>query len=137
MRILLLGFLGLVTYSSAGGSMAQEINVLELSRASGVMLATQSGSSKGSGFFVGDQYVLTCFHVVAALSVHGSAINWSLHPDLHVSLPSGETIRGTVISVPTPADPSPLVQDFAFREACDQAYEELRYSPTSVRQRKR
>jgi hypothetical protein len=52
-----------------GDPIAQGINVLELSRDSAVMLVSQTGNSKGSGFFVGDQYVLTCFHVVAALSV--------------------------------------------------------------------
>lgn len=93
--------------------MAQGASLLELSRDSGVMLISQSRNSKGSGFFVGDQYVLTCFHVVAALSVQGSTVNWSLYPDLQVALPSGETIGATVISVPTEADPSPLIQDFA------------------------
>jgi S1-C subfamily serine protease len=62
---------------------------------------------------VGDQYLLTCFHVVAALSVQGPVINWALYPDLQVALTSGEIISATVVSVPTQADPSPLVQDFA------------------------
>src|SRR3990172_8653845 len=93
--------------------MAQGTNVLELSRTSGVMLVSQSGNSKGSGALIGDQHVLTCFHVVAAPSVQGSTVNWSLHPDLQVVLPSGETISGTVVSVPTQADASPLSQDFA------------------------
>ncbi len=58
--------------------------------------------------------MLTCFHVVAALSGEGSTLKWSLHPDLQVVLPSGEMISGTVVSVPTQADMSPLSQDFAF-----------------------
>ncbi|HEV2054973.1 MAG TPA: serine protease [Methylomirabilota bacterium] len=94
--------------------MAQGMNVLELSRTSGVMLVSQSGNSKGSGAFIGDQHVLTCFHVVAALSAQGPTVNWTLYPDLQVVLPSGETISGTVVSVPTQADTSPLLQDFAF-----------------------
>ncbi|MDO9230680.1 MAG: serine protease [Syntrophales bacterium] len=113
MRILLASLLGFVALSSAGGSMAQGTNVLELSRTSGVMLVSQLGNSKGSGALIGDQYVLTCFHVVAVLSVQGSTINWSLHPDLQVVFPSGETISGAVVSVPTQADASPLSQDFA------------------------
>lgn len=96
-----------------GRTLAQSVSTLELSRASGVLLVSQGGNSKGSGAFIGDQQVLTCFHVVATLSVQGQNINWALHPDLQVTLPSGETIAGTVVSVPTQADPSPLVQDFA------------------------
>ena len=88
--------------------------MISLSRDSGVKLVSQSGNSGGSGFFVGDQLVLTCFHVVAALSAQDSSINWSLYPDLEAVLPSGETIGATVVSVPTQEDPSPLTQDFAF-----------------------
>jgi hypothetical protein len=55
--------------------MAQGTNVLELSRTSGVMLVSQSKNSKGSGALIGDQHVLTCFHVVATLSVQGSTVN--------------------------------------------------------------
>jgi S1-C subfamily serine protease len=104
---------GLATFLSIGSSMAQGPNILELSRTSGVMLVSQSGSSKGSGALIGNQHVLTCFHVVAALSVQGSTLNWSLYPDLQVVFPSGETISGTVVSVPTQGDSSPLGQDFA------------------------
>ena len=93
--------------------MAQSTTVLELSRTSGVLVVSQSGNSKGSGAFIGDQHVLTCFHVVAALSVQGSTVTWTLHPDLQVVLPSGETIGATVVSMPTQADASPLLQDFA------------------------
>ena len=93
--------------------MAKETNVLELSRDSGVMLISHSGNSKGSGFFIDDQHVITCFHVVAALSLQGSTLNWTLYPDLQVGLQLDETIGATVVSVPTQADPSPLLQDFA------------------------
>lgn len=113
MRILWVVFLGLLTCFPMGGCIAQGTDVLELSRNSGVMLSSQSKNSKGSGFFVGDQHVLTCFHVVAALVVQGSTVNWNLHPDLQVILPSGETISASVVSVPTQADPNPLLQDFA------------------------
>ena len=93
--------------------MAQGTNIIELSRTSGVMIVSQSGNSKGSGVLIGDQHVLTCFHVVADVSVQGSTVNWSLHPDLQMVLPSGETISATVVSVPTQADTSPLSKDFA------------------------
>lgn len=103
----------LVLGVQSGGAMAQQTDVLQLSRSSGVKLISQSGKSSGSGFFVGDQYVLTCFHVVAAIAVQGDKINWKFHPDLQVIVPSGEAIEGTVMSAPTQADASPLMQDFA------------------------
>jgi S1-C subfamily serine protease len=113
MRIHLVSLLGWLAFLTMGGAMAQVTNVLEVSRDSSVKLTSQSGNSSGSGFLINDQYVLTCFHVLAALSAQGSAINWSLYPDLQVTLSSGETIAATVVSVPTQADPSPVLQDFA------------------------
>lgn len=94
--------------------MAQETNVLQLSRSSSVRLISQAAQSSGSGFFLGDDFVLTCFHVVASISVEGNNVNWTLYPDLQVVTPSGETISATVVSVPTQTDASPLMQDFAF-----------------------
>jgi S1-C subfamily serine protease len=93
--------------------MAQGTNILELSRTSCVMLISKSGNSKGSGALIGDQQVLTCFHVVAAVSVHDSTVNWNVYSDLQVVLPSGETIDATVASLPTQTDVSPVLQDFA------------------------
>jgi hypothetical protein len=93
--------------------MAQGTTVLELSRQSTVKLVSQTGNSSGTGFFIDDRYLLTCFHVVAALSVQGPTVNWCLYPDLKAELPTGETIDGAVVTPPTQADPSPLTQDFA------------------------
>ena len=107
-------FAGLLAVILHGEATADGINVLQLSRDSGVKLVSQSGNSSGSGFFVADQYVLTCFHVVAALTLQGSSVNWRLYPDLQAVLRSGEIISATVASVPTQADASPLLQDFAF-----------------------
>lgn len=120
MRISWTGFVGLiacaltnVACSTTGGLMAERNDLLELSQDSGVMVVSRSANSKGSGFFIEDQYVLTCFHVVASLTGEGTAVNWTLHPDLQIVLSSGEMIDATVVSVPTQADPTPLTQDFA------------------------
>lgn len=90
-----------------------KMNMLGLSHDSTVMIMSMAGNSKGTGFLVGDEYIITCFHVVAGLSVQGTSINWNLHPDLQVMLPSGDVIGGTVISVPSQNDVTPLTQDFA------------------------
>ena len=103
----------MLAYIGSGAAMAQDANILQLSRSSGVRLISQSAQSSGSGFFVGEEYVVTCFHVVALKAVQGNNINWKLYPDLQVVTPSGEIIDGSVTSVPTQADASPLMQDFA------------------------
>lgn len=103
----------LISWLTVAQAKEVKVNMLELSRESTVMIVSKSGNSKGTGFLIGDTYAITCFHVVARLSVQGSNINWSLHRDLQVILPSGEVIDGTVISVPTQFDATPFKQDFA------------------------
>jgi hypothetical protein len=112
--------IAVIAWLWSGGCMAQGASLLDLSRSSGVMLESKSGNSKGSGALIGDQHVLTCFHVVAALSAQGATVNWSIYPDLQVVLPSGERISGAVVSVPTEADPAPLAQDFAIVKLASQ-----------------
>jgi hypothetical protein len=50
---------------------------------------------------------------VAAIAVQGTNVSFGVFPDLKVVLPSGEMIPGSVITIPTAADPGPLAQDFA------------------------
>ena len=103
----------LISCLPAAGAKEVKVDILELSRKSTVMVVSKSGNSKGTGFLIGDEYVMTCFHVVAALSVQGANINWKLYQDLQVILQSGEAIDGAIISIPTQADATPLMQDFA------------------------
>jgi S1-C subfamily serine protease len=93
--------------------MAQEPNVLQLSRDATVRIVSQSGNSSGTGFMIENQYLLTCFHVIASLSMQGTSIQWTAHNDVKVTLASGETLSGTLVSIPTNKDGSPLTQDFA------------------------
>jgi hypothetical protein len=79
---------GLQLLLQSGGAMAQPTTDLRLSRGSGVNVVSVSGNSSGSAFFVDDELLLTCFHVVAALSAQGQTINWRIHPDLEVIMPS-------------------------------------------------
>lgn len=105
--------IGLILFLHAGATMAESVNVLELSREATVKVVSQSGHSAGTGFLVGEQYVLTCFHVVASLTPEGQNSRWTLFQDLQVALSNGEIIPGTVISPPTAEDPSPIVRDYA------------------------
>lgn len=113
MRFICILAIAIACVAPRSAAVNQSSPILELSRSSGVMLQSRAGNSKGSGAFIGEQHVLTCFHVIAAISVQGQNVNWAFHPDLQVVLPSGETIEAQVVSVPTQADPSPLQHDFA------------------------
>ena len=93
--------------------MAQESSILQLSRSSSVRLISQAAQSSGSGFFVADEFVLTCFHVVASVVVEDKNIKWSLYPDLQVVTPSGDAIAANAVSIPVPPDPSTLMHEFA------------------------
>jgi S1-C subfamily serine protease len=104
-----LGFL--ICFQSEGA--AAQVDTIQLSRNADVKIVSQSGNSSGSGFFIGDQTVATCFHVVARLAVQGQQVRWAVYPDLQVVLPSGETINATVASIPSQTDESPLEHDFA------------------------
>lgn len=84
------------------------MNILELSRAASTKLTSASGNSSGTGFLVGDQYVVTCFHVAASLVVQGTNVNWTIFPDLQVTLSTGETISGVVVSIPSETNPNPI-----------------------------
>jgi hypothetical protein len=55
MRFFWFAGLCVVSCLSVSKAMAQETNLLELSRSSGVKLISQSGNSSGSGFFIDDQ----------------------------------------------------------------------------------
>lgn len=101
--------LAIASPSSAGMS---KLSVLELSRATTVLVSSESRSARGSGFIIRDDLVATAFHVVAAISVEGNLVRWALHPDIRVTLPSGAVTEAECVSRPTEQDPAPLIYDF-------------------------
>ena len=78
----------LLLWFSAAGAEEVKVNMLGLSRDSTVMIVSRGSNSKGTGFLIGDEHVMTCFHVVAELSAQSTSINWNVYPDLQVVLPS-------------------------------------------------
>lgn len=105
-------FVGAFSFSLCLNS--QSLAVLKSSHDSSVKIVSRSANSSGTGFVIGDQYIMTCFHVVSALSQpQPGRVQFNLYQDLQVTFPSGETISGTVITTPTDDDPSPLAYDFA------------------------
>ena len=67
----------LVQYALALTLSAQDL--IRQSRENCVLIQSTSTKSAGTGFFLDDQHVATCFHVIAKLLDGGK---WDLHPDL-------------------------------------------------------
>jgi len=98
-----------ITFTYAG----EHMDVIELSRNSCVKISSKVGDSAGSGFFISDDLIATCFHVIASISQNGEQINWNIYQDLQITTITGENINADCITSPTQEDPSPLYQDFA------------------------
>jgi len=98
-----------ITFIYAG----EQIDIIESSRNSCVKIYSKDGNSFGSGFFISDDLIATCFHVIASINQNGQQINWNIYPDLQITTITGENIHANCISPPTQKDPSPLYKDFA------------------------
>jgi hypothetical protein len=91
----------------------EHMDIIELSRNSCVKISSKTGDSAGSGFFISDDLIATCFHVIASIDQNGQQINCDIYQDLQIITITGENIYANCISPPTQKDPSPLFQDFA------------------------
>jgi len=98
-----------ITFIYAG----EHMDIIELSRNSCVKISSKADNSMGSGFFISDDLIATCFHVIASISQNGKQINWNIYQDLQITTITGEIINVNCITSPTQKDPSPLFQDFA------------------------
>lgn len=73
----------------------------------------------GSGFFIDEQHVVTCFHVAAkewVLQLQSNQviqITWAPQDDLQIEMEDGTKVSATFLSTPTEQDPSPIIHDFA------------------------
>jgi len=88
-------------------------DIIQSSRANCVKIESRSGGISGTGFLLDQQFVATCFHVVANIEVQDSTIQWNIFQDLKVILSTGDTIDAKCVSGPTKEDPAPLLYDFA------------------------
>lgn len=89
------------------------MTLIHLSRDSCVQISSISGKSKGTGFFIDDKYVVTCFHVIASIAINQNKINYSVFQDLKVMLSTSEEIKASCITLPSQTDLAPLRYDFA------------------------
>jgi S1-C subfamily serine protease len=94
---------------------AQDVSALHVSHDSTVRISSNLAKSSGSGALIGDRLVLTCLHVVVSVQpAANNSVSLAALPDLVVTMPSGESIPATLISMPTQADSAPADHDFAF-----------------------
>ena len=98
-----------ITFIYAG----EHMDIIELSRNSCVKISSKVGDSAGSGFFISDDLIATCFHVIASINQNKQQIDWNIYQDLQITTITGENINANCISPPTKKDPSSLFQDFA------------------------
>lgn len=89
------------------------MDIIELSRNSCVKISSKVGDSAGSGFFISDDLIATCFHVIASINQNKQQIDWHIYQDLQITTITGENINANCITPPTKKDPSPLYKDFA------------------------
>ena len=95
-------------------SLAQDVNkkLTSLSRNSCVKI-TSKGTSLGSGFFIKDDLIVTCFHVIAQIQISDGNVNYQIYPDLTAIDENGNSTYLECISIPTEKSPEPFVHDFA------------------------
>jgi S1-C subfamily serine protease len=89
---------------------------LRLSRETCVQVSSASFNTKGSGFFVSDRHVVTCFHMIAQVSLEKGLRHFSIAGDIEVTVEDSEPIAATCISIPSRDDKTPLDHDFAVLE---------------------
>lgn len=100
------------------GQIKMDKELINSSRGSCIKIISKQGNSSGTGFFIGNDVLITCFHVIAKISVDSlNMINFNIYPDLEGINENGDTITLTCISIPTNSSPDPLLQDFAVLKA--------------------
>lgn len=112
-RLIYASFIIFSLFSSA--SQAQNITdkkLTSLSRSSCVKLSSK-GISLGSGFFIKDDLIVTCFHVIAQTQVVEGKVNFRIYDDLVAIDETGNLAYLECISIPTDKSPEPFVNDFA------------------------
>ncbi|MFV8328418.1 S1 family peptidase [Flavobacterium sp. ZS1P14] len=108
----IIGILSIIT-NFCFGQNAISPSIVENSRNSCVKIMSLEGNSVGTGFFISDDIILTCFHVISKSSIVNGNVNFTIFGDLQAVTENGETTPLTCISIPTPQAPEPYLQDFA------------------------
>lgn len=99
---------------SSPESSAQNMDkkLISLSRRSCVKIVSK-GTSLGSGFFIKDDLIVTCFHVIALIQISEGKVNYRIYDELAAIDETGNLNYLECISVPTDKSPEPFINDFA------------------------
>jgi hypothetical protein len=96
------------------GQTSIENKMIDNSRNSCIKIISKQGNSSGTGFFISNDIIVTCFHVIAQISNDGSGnVNFNIFQDLKAVNEIGDTVNLTCISIPNNLSPEPFLQDFA------------------------
>jgi S1-C subfamily serine protease len=90
-----------------------QLDIIQRSRANCVKIFSPSAKVSGTGFFLNDEQIVTCFHVIAAIEQKDTTLSWQVYQDLTVVFYNNDTLRAFCITPPTKDDLSPLAFDFA------------------------
>lgn len=89
-------------------------NVINASRNSCIKIISKSGNSIGTGFFVTDDIIATCFHVISQRSGNlEDMTDINIFSDLQAVNEYGDTVGLTCISIPNSLTDEPILHDFA------------------------
>jgi S1-C subfamily serine protease len=93
----------------------EQQDVMAVSRTATVQVQNLSAAPPraGTGVFIAEQFVLTCFHVVGEFARDADGVPASVAGDIVVVLPDGQAARATVTTLPGGDDPAPVSHDFA------------------------
>lgn len=88
--------------------------IVDSSIKSCVKIYSIEGNSSGTGFFVGKDILITCFHVIGfTYQDANQQTRLKIYDDLKAILESGDTIDLKCISIPTNKSLEPILKDFA------------------------
>lgn len=87
--------------------------ILNKTRNAAVEITSVSGNSKGTGFFIAPETIVSCFHVIANSLASSNGIVLNIFQDIKVKTSQGEVLDATVISIPNQAEIDSMQYDFA------------------------
>lgn len=88
--------------------------VINTSRLGSVRIFSMEGKSSGTGFFIGEDIIATCFHVISKTTKDSmNNINFQIFQDLKAVNEDNEVVSLKCISIPSNSSPEPYKYDFA------------------------
>jgi S1-C subfamily serine protease len=90
-----------------------QTDLINDSRNNCVKIIIPSANMSGTGFFINEKQIVTCFHVIAKIENDGQYTRTTAYPDIKVVLIDNDTIDAICLTMPTNKDPAPFNYVFA------------------------